>query len=264
MPGALGIIAGSGLLPLQLIDACHATNRPPNQEATRRAPHTIVPLGAVSESLNALRQAGAHEIVLAGHVARPSLTSLKPDFAATKLLAKLGKAFFSGDDALLRALMDFLESEGFRIIAAQDILRTLVATSGCYGKHKPTADDEADIAKGLLVARELGKLDIGQAAIIERGLVLGLEAIEGTQQLITRCAALKRERGAGVLVKAKKPDQDDRVDLPAIGPDTIDALALGGYAGVAIEAGSTLVLERSKLIARADEQGIFVIGIDHG
>jgi len=270
MAGRLGIIAGSGELPLQLIDACKTSGREcfvltfsqdPNLKATTQAPHQVVPLGAVSQSLESLRKAGVSDLVLAGRVARPSLTSLKPDLAATKLLARLGKAFFSGDDALLRALMEFLESEGFRVVGAQDILKSLLAGHGCYGKHKPGADDEADIAKGLLAARELGRLDIGQAVVVERGLVLGVEGPEGTQALIQRCTALKREKGAGVLVKAKKPTQDERADLPAIGVDTIDALAAGGYAGVAIEAGGALVLARDEVIRRANEHGLFVVGV---
>ncbi len=270
MAGALGIIAGGGQLPLQLIEACKTTGRScfvltfsdqPNESATSMAPHAVVPLGSISQSLASLRQANVSEVVLAGRVARPSLTSLKPDLAATKLLAKLGKAFFSGDDALLRALMEFLESEGFRVVAAQDILKSLLASAGCYGSCRPGAADEADIIKGLQLARELGRLDIGQSVIVEHGLVLGLEAIEGTQALIERCAGLKRERRAGVLVKAKKPQQDTRADLPAIGPDTVDALARGGYAGVAIEAGGALVLARAELIRRADQHGIFVMGI---
>lgn len=268
----LGIIAGSGRLPAQLVEACQATGRPcfvlafsedTNIDAIETTPHAVVRIGAVGDALKQLREAGVAEIVLAGKINRPSLTSLKPDLTATKLLAKLGKAFFSGDDALLSSLVSFLESEGFKVVSAQDILRSLVATAGVYGRIAPTPRDEADIAKGLKVAKQLGALDIGQAVIVENGYVLGVEAAEGTNALISRCASLKREARSGVLVKAKKPQQDARVDLPAIGLTTIENVHEAGLSGIAVEAGGSIILDRERVIARANELGLFLMGV-HG
>ena len=275
MSGAstLGIIAGGGRLPAQLAEAYKATGRPcfvltfaeaANVGATLHAPHAVVRLGAVGEALSKLREAGVVEVVLAGSIKRPSLASLRPDVAAAKLLAKLGVAFFSGDDALLRAVIRFLEEEGFRVIAAQDLISTLVAESGVYGHVSPTSEDRSDIALGLKAAKELGRLDIGQAVIVENGVVLGVEAAEGTDALISRCASLKREARSGVLVKTKKPGQDERADLPAIGPETVERVHEAGLNGIAIEAGASLILDRERLIARADQLGMFVVGVKHG
>jgi hypothetical protein len=128
---------------------------------------------------------------------------------------------------------------------------------------KVTPDDQAqqDIARGLSVVKALGEADVGQAVIVQQGIVLGVEASEGTDALIARCAALKREGPGGVLVKLAKPQQDDRFDLPTIGPETIAAAAKTGLSGIAIEAGRSLVIDRDKVRQLADEAGIFVVGL---
>lgn len=266
----LGIIAGSGRLPTQLVEACRSINRPHfvltfeegvNIDAVEHAPHAIVRLGAVGTALKELRNAEVKEIVLAGRVSRPSLSGLRPDFTATKLLARLGSAFLSGDDALLKALMKYLEDEGFRVVGAHNVMQELLATEGVYGKIKPDAQDEKDIQQGITAAKQLGALDIGQAVIIENGYVLGVEAAEGTDELISRCVNLKREKNAGVLIKAKKPNQDERADLPSIGVDTIDRLHKAGLKGIAIEAAGSLIVDREETVARADSLGLFITGI---
>lgn len=274
MPGpqsTLGIIAGGGRLPSQLIESCQAMGRGffvlafenADMEAIGHVPHKVVRLGAVGEALEQLRSADAKEVVLAGKVKRPSFASLKPDALGAKLLARLGKAFFGGDDALLKAIVGFLEEEGFKVVGADDVLAGLVAPEGVLGKITPDARAKADIAQGLKVAKELGALDVGQAVIIENGEVLGTEAAEGTDALIDRCASLRRELRSGVLVKAKKPGQESRVDLPAIGPETVEKVHAAGFAGIAVEAAGSLILDKEKTIARADALGIFVVGV-HG
>ena len=268
----LGIIAGSGRLPAQLIEACRVEERPcfvlsfeenTNVDAIENVPHAIVRLGAIGTALKKLREAGVQDVVMAGRVARPSIAGLRPDMTATKLLAKLGVAFFSGDDALLKGVIKFLESEGFNVISAQEILRSLIATEGVYGKNSPSSQDKSDIAKGLDIAKKLGELDIGQATIVENGYVLGVEGAEGTNALIARCAKLKRESRGGVLIKAKKPHQDERADLPTIGPETLDAIRDAGFSGIAVEAGGSIVLDKELLIQRANDLGLFVIGVRH-
>lgn len=271
-PATLGIIAGSGRLPLQLVETCRSTHRPffvlAFENATDLAalgpvPHAVVRLGAVGEALAHLRKANATELVLAGRIARPSIASLKPDLTGAKLLARLGASFFSGDDALLRSVIAFLEVEGFKVVGVNDVMHDLITPFGQLGSVKPDERSEADIVLGLRIARQLGQLDIGQAVIVENGYVLGVEAAEGTDALIERCAALKREKSAGVLVKICKPGQEARADLPAIGPSTIEKIAACGLKGVALEASASIILDRPAAIARADALGLFMLGVHH-
>ncbi len=272
-PCALGIIAGGGRLPLQLVECCEQSGRPyfvvalegmADMEALKETPHAVVRLGAVGESLEILRKNDAREIVLAGRVKRPSLSGLRPDFVGAKLLARLGGAFFSGDDALLKAVIAFLEEEGFTVVGADAVMASLLAPLGILGNIAPDARAEADIAQGLKVALALGALDVGQAVIVEHGYVLGVEAAEGTDALIARCAGLKREAKGGVLVKLKKPAQEERADLPSIGPETVERLAACGFSGIAVESGASLILDREKTFARADALGLFIVGVSHG
>lgn len=272
-PKMLGIIAGGGRLPLQLMECCQSSGRPffvvvlegiADSEAFAAVPHAVVRLGAVGESLAHLKKAGAQELVLAGRVKRPSLASLRPDMVGAKLLGRLGAAFFSGDDALLKAVIAFLEEEGFGVVGADEVMGSLLAPLGVLGSIAPDGRAEADIAQGVKVATTLGALDVGQAVIVEHGYVLGVEAAEGTDGLIARCAGLKREGKAGVLVKLKKPAQDARADLPSIGPETVEKLAAAGFCGIAVASGGSLILDKAATIARADALGLFIVGVAHG
>ncbi len=268
----LGIVAGSGRLPSQLVEYCRQNNRPvfvlafqdtTDPETYAHVPHAVVRIESVGEALEHLRGAGAKELVMAGKVRRPSLIGLRPDKATAKLIAHMGSSFFSGDNALFTSLVSFLEGEGFHVIGAEEIMNELVAPEGVLGKTHPTKQNLSDIAKGMRIAKALGGLDIGQAVIVENNYVLGVEAAEGTDAMIIRCAGLKHEERGGVLVKAKKPLQEARVDLPAIGPATIENIYAAGLMGVAVEAGGSLILDRAQVIARADKLGIFVMGVRH-
>jgi DUF1009 family protein len=269
----LGIIAGSGKLPLQLVDACQSGARPffiialegyADTKAMSSLPHAVVRLGAVGEALTQLRRAGASELVLAGSVKRPSFGALRPDLTGARLLARLGAAFMSGDDAVLRSVIQFLEEEGFAVVAAGALMRDLLAPLGTLGAHAPSKQDEVDISIGLKVAKSLGEQDVGQAVIVENGYVLGVEAAEGTDALIARCRHLKKEQSrGGVLVKVCKPQQEQRADLPAIGPDTIEKIAACGFSGVAVQASASIILERKSMISKADALGVFVVGVQH-
>ena len=266
----LGIIAGGGKLPAQLVESCISMGRKcfvvalegyADLEAIRHVPHAVVRLGAVGEALEKFKQAGAKELVLAGRVRRPSLASLRPDMTGARLLARLGTAFFSGDDALLKAVVAFLEEEEFKVVGSNDIFAGLIAPEGVLGKITPGTQSRADIAHGIKVVKTLGPLDIGQAVIVENGYVLGVEAAEGTDALIERCGRLRRDKQSGVLVKFKKPGQEERVDLPTIGPDTVERVRACGFSGIAIEAGGGIIVEKEATIARADALGVFVIGV---
>lgn len=263
----LGIIAGQGELPALMVDAAQVQDRPAFILALegQTAPdlvsgmeHAWVRLGAISDAIDALRDAGCREVVFAGSVKRPSLLNLGLDGRGAKLLAKFGKAAL-GDDRLLSVLVKELEGEGLRVVGADDVLAGLLVEEGTLGHHGPDEMAAVDIALGLDVAKAIGGLDVGQAVVVQQGVVLGVEGAEGTDALIVRCAELAREGPGGVLVKVKKPSQERRVDLPTIGVDTVRASARAGLRGIVIEAGATLVLHRDDVVDAADEAGLFVV-----
>lgn len=270
-PAPLGIIAGSGELPRTLIRACEDTARPYFLLAVEDAAdaetvalagesYAWIRLGAIGKAIDLLRKAGAHELVLAGKVTRPKISSLRPDLKGTKLLARIGGQLISGDNQLLSSIVNFLEEEGFRICGADDVVRDLLAPEGMIGTIYPDKKAQSDIEIGARIAKAVGALDIGQAVMVQNGQVLGLEAIEGTDALIARCEALKVEPTGGVLVKVKKPQQEKRVDLPTIGIATVERIAACGFAGIAIEAGASLILGRREVARRADALGVFILG----
>ncbi len=272
MAGKLGILAGAGELPLRLIEACRAEARPvfvlafegsADPAMTIGVPHAWVRLGAAGEGLRLLRENGVEELVMAGGVPRPSLLSLRPDWRTAKFFARIGYRAL-GDVGLLKAVIRELEQEGFRVIGADDILGAALAPTGPLGRHRPDAEADADIALGFRILRAMGALDIGQAVVVQQGLVLGVEAIEGTDALIARCAALRREGPGGVLVKAAKPGQERRADLPTIGSKTVAGAARAGLRGIAIEAGATLLVDRGAIVEAADRAGLFVAGVAPG
>ncbi|HEY0525396.1 MAG TPA: UDP-2,3-diacylglucosamine diphosphatase LpxI [Stellaceae bacterium] len=265
----LGILAGSGELPVRLIDACRSVQRPffvlafegeADPAVLAEVPHAWVRLGAAGEGLERLRREGVSELVLAGGVRRPSLRSLRPDWRAAKFFARIGYRAL-GDDGLLSAVVKELEREGFRVVGADTLLESVLMPAGPLGRHAPPDDQAvADVEHGFRIARAIGALDIGQAVVVQQGLVLGVEAIEGTDALIARCGPLRRDGPGGVLVKAAKPGQERRADLPTIGPRTVKAAAAAGLRGIAVEAGAALVLDRRKVAELADRDGLFVIG----
>lgn len=269
MAGKLGLLAGAGELPRRVIEACRAADRPIFVIAFEGAaepamvadvPHAWVRLGAAGEGLRLLRENGVSDLVMAGGVRRPSLWSLRPDWRTAKFFARIGRRAL-GDDGLLSAVIKELEEEGFRVVGIDHILASVLAPKGPLGRCRPDAQAEADIALGLRVVRALGALDIGQAAVVQQGIVLGVEAIEGTDALIERCAALRREGPGGVLVKAAKPGQERRADLPAIGPRTVAGVHAAGLRGIAIEAGATVIIDRQSVVEAADRAGLFIIGV---
>ena len=264
----LGILAGAGELPVKLVEVCRATgrdvfvvafNNESNSASVQDVPHVWLDLGSVAGTLQALRDADCEEIVLAGPIRRPKLTSLLLDRRGATLLPKLLRA--KGDDALLTVVIGELEQEGFRVIGADDVFADLLANEGTLGIHQPNEQDRKDVARGIEVVRAIGAIDVGQAAIVHRGYVLGVEAAEGTDALIDRSGPLRREDRGGVLVKLRKPDQDRRADLPTIGVATIHRAASAGLAGIAVEAGETLILGREAVIDAANDAGLFLIAV---
>ena len=269
---ALGIIAGGGDLPIAVAESAQEAGRGvfvvalkgSADEAVARFPHEWAGIGEVGKTLKHLRSQGCEEILLVGRVARPRFADLKVDAKGLLLLPKVIAAARQGDDALLRTLVASFEAEGFRIVGVTDAAPGLIAREGVLGRVRPAAEMASDIALAVKVVRTLGALDIGQAAAACDGLVLAVEAAEGTDAMITRVAALPEAiRGTpagrrGVLVKALKPAQDGKTDLPVIGVATVRNVAAAGFAGIAIEAGRSLVINRKGVIEAADAAGIFV------
>jgi DUF1009 family protein len=269
MAGRLGIVAGGGGLPRRLVDSCRARGREVFVLALEGAaepatvsdvPHAWCRIGAAATGLALLRENNVTELVLAGGIRRPSLATLRPDWRAAKLFARIGYRAL-GDDGLLSAIVAELEVEGFRVVGADQLLDQALVPAGPLGKIIPDSQSQADIEHGLLIARTLGALDIGQAVIVQQGLVLGVEAIEGTDELLRRCAALRREGPGGVLVKVEKPGQERRADRPTMGPRTVALAAETGLRGIAVEAHVTIVLDREEVVRAADCAGLFVVGV---
>ncbi|MEX2643257.1 MAG: UDP-2,3-diacylglucosamine diphosphatase LpxI [Acetobacterales bacterium] len=265
----LGIVAGGGGLPAQLLAACQAVGREvfvlalegqASPSLTDGVPHAWVRLGAAAEGLRLLRAAGVGELVFAGRIRRPSLSELRPDARAARLLLKAG-LLRRGDDSLLSRVVAEFEREGFRVVGPHEVVPGMVAEAGVIGRLRPDAEAEADIRRGLEVVRALGAVDVGQAVAVQQGLVLGVEGVEGTDGLIARCGTLKRAGAAPILVKTAKPQQERRVDLPVVGTDTVDSLKRAGFRGLAIGAGSTLIVDRAGFGRAADEAGLFAVAV---
>lgn len=224
-------------------------------------PHDWVKLGAVARTLKLLHEAKADDICMIGPVGRPSLTSLALDWRALKMLPRLGGGLDAGDDKLLRVIVAELESEGFRVVGADDVSSDLLSPPGQWGRHKPTEQDQKDIDRAIAVLQALGPLDIGQSIVVQQGMVLAVEAIEGTDRMIERAGQWRRQAPGGVLVKGRKSAQDRRADLPTIGSGTVDVVAKAGFAGIAVEAGHSLVVDLEGTTKAANRAGLFIFGL---
>ena len=269
--GKLGIIAGAGALPGQVIAACREAGRDflvlafegsaePN--VIGNAPVEWIKMSSLSKALEGTRREGISELVLVGKIPRPSALELMRDVRSAKFLAKVGTRMLGDDDILTAVVKELEEAEGFKVVGPETIMQDLLTTPGPYGYVIPTDDDLADIRRGMDVVHKLGRLDIGQAAVIQNGLVIGVEGAEGTDRLILRCAEfLDPTLSGGVLVKAAKPTQDRRIDLPAVGVSTVGCIVDAGLRGIAIEAGGTLVIDRAEVVRAADAAGIYLFGV---
>jgi UDP-2,3-diacylglucosamine hydrolase len=270
----LGIIAGDGDLPVRLAEHCRMAgiavhiSRITGMSDARLAgwPGREHPITAFGERIRSMKADGVDAIVFAGYVKRPDLATLKADFRDALVLPRIIAAAAKGDEALLRTVMEEFAKGGFQILGAEDVLEDLVAAPGLYGSVVPDAAARADIAKAAGLARTMGALDIGQGVVVAHGLVLAVEAQEGTDRMLARVAelpvALRGVPGAraGVLLKRAKPQQERRIDLPTIGLATLEGAARAGLAGIAIEAGAGLVMDRAAVVHAADEAGLFVLG----
>ncbi|MDG2522033.1 UDP-2,3-diacylglucosamine diphosphatase LpxI [Caulobacter segnis] len=272
----LGIIAGGGTLPAEIANHCRSAERPfavmrlrgfagPEM---RDFPGVDVGLAELGKCIKALKDANCEAVCFAGNVSRPDFSALKPDLRGLAALPGVVAAAKQGDDALLRKILSEFEKEGFVVEGAHEVVAGLTLPVGRLGAHSPSDGDGVDIARALEVAREIGRLDIGQGCVVCRGLVLAVEAQEGTDAMLRRVADLPEAvRGSaehlrGVLAKAPKPIQETRVDLPTIGVATVQRAARAGLSGIVGEAGRLIVLDREAVIAMADELGLFILGVE--
>ncbi|WP_304218392.1 LpxI family protein [Phenylobacterium aquaticum] len=273
----LGLIAGGGTLPVEIAAHCEQAGRPffivrlkgfAGPELADY-PGADIGLGEVGKCIKALKRAGCQSVCLVGNVSRPDFKNLKLDFRGMSIIPAVIKAARSGDDALLRVVLGEFAKEGFVIEGAHEANTDLTLGAGPLGKVSPLPEHQADINRALHVAREIGRLDIGQGAVVCDGLVLAVEAQEGTDAMLRRVAheiptAVRGQPGAyrGVLAKAPKPIQETKVDLPTIGVATVQRAAAAGLAGIVGEVGHLLVLDREQVIDLADDLGLFILGVE--
>ena len=271
----LGIIAGGGELPLAIAESARDAGRDVfilalsgADEGLSRFPLENTGIGELGKSLSLLKKHACEEVTFAGRVSRPDWSDLKLDARGALALPKVAAAALKGDDALMRAMLAIFEKEGFRVVGTADAAPDLIASAGIYGRHKPDPQAQADIAQARDVVRRMGELDIGQAAAVADGLVLAVEAAEGTDAMLERLPLLSKnlrgtpQKRRGVLVKAPKPGQERRVDLPVIGVRTIELASAGGLSGIAVEAGGALIMRKSRIVEAADRLGLFVMAFE--
>ena len=266
----LGIVAGTGTLISNLIKDCDRQQRPyiiiafdgqTDPELIQDRPHAWTKLGQVKHTLELLNEYKVTEIVMAGHFKRPSWSELKPDLKGMAWMSKI-VGHTLGDDGLLKRMIRLIEAEGFKVISPENILgESLFIADGALTPLQPDAQALADIKQGCTILNHLAAMDVGQAIVIQQELILGIEAIEGTQELIQRCGQYKRPGPKPTLIKLCKPHQETRVDRPTVGLSTMKALAEHGYGGMALQAHGVIVLDQPQISAMANEYGMFIYGV---
>jgi UDP-2,3-diacylglucosamine hydrolase len=272
----LAIICGGGSFPGAIAEAVARRGRRPVMFAVRgwadpkvieRYAHHWIAIGQAGRFFRLTRAEHCREALFIGTLLRPPLTQIRLDWQSIRLMPRMVQYFRGGDDRLLSGLAKLIEDGGVRMVGVRDVAPEIIVPEGVLGGLQPSARDYADIARGLKLIAALGPFDVGQAAIVANDHVLAVEAAEGTDNLLARIADLRRQgrvtisSGVGVLVKAPKPGQDRRFDLPAIGPQTVENVARAGLAGVAVAAGSTIIAEPAQVIAAANRAKIFFVGV---
>lgn len=279
-PGRTAIIAGGGLLPVEIAKGLAASGDTPfviivkgerdETAALKAYPHVEMDLERFGSLRSLLKTNRISQVVLAGTIARrPRLGQLRPILPLLPALPRLIAALASGDDALLRTIIGYLEAAGVRVVGAHEVVPDLLVGEGVHTVKKPSKDDLTNIDAAFAAAKAIGALDIGQAAVAIGGRAIALEGIEGTDGLLERVASLRGHgrlagRTGGVLVKCAKPGQELRADLPGIGVNTVEAAHKAGLNGIGVEAERALGLGFGDLIARADALGLFVVGLPKG
>ena len=272
----LAIICGGGSFPGAIADAVARRGRRPvmfglkgwaDAAVVERYAHHWIAIGQAGRFFRLARAENCRELLFIGTVLRPPITQLRLDWRTLLLLPRLVSSYRGGDDKLLSGVAAMAESGGLRVVGVKEVAPEVFVPEGILGRHRPSERDRADIARALTVIAALGPFDVGQAAVVANNNVLAVEAAEGTDRMLERIAELRRlgrvtaPLGTGVLVKAPKPGQDRRFDLPSIGPRTVENVARAGLAGLAVTAGSTMIAEADAVTAAADRTGIFLLGV---
>jgi UDP-2,3-diacylglucosamine hydrolase len=272
----LAIICGGGTLPFAVADAVMRAGRgavlfPVKGFADARAVkayrHHWIALGQFGRFCRIAGEEGCQDVVMIGAVLRPSVWQVRLDWLTVQLLPRALAMFRGGDNHLLSTLGRIFEDHGFRMVGAHQVAPEILVPQGTIGRHVPSARDRADIAQGLAVLAAIGRFDVGQAVAVADGRVLAVEAAEGTDGMLARIAELRTAGrvhvppGVGVLVKAPKPGQDRRFDLPSVGPQTVAGVVKSGLAGLAVVAGEAIIAEPDRVAAAADDGKVFVVGV---
>jgi len=272
----LGLIAGGGALPRAVAQAAKAAGREVYvvallgsvmEDWTNAFHHQFLSPGEPGRIIKALKEHGVQEVLLCGKVDRPKFNEMKLDAKGMLLLPKAIAAAKQGDDALLRFIVGICEDAGLTAISVAQAAPALVAGEGVLGAVAPNAEHRADIERAFKIVHALGALDVGQAAVVCDGLPLAVEAAEGTDAMLLRIPLLREslrgtaDKKRGVLAKALKPLQDAKTDMPVVGVETVKNAAAAFLAGIAVEAGSALILDRAGVAAEADRLGLFVTGV---
>lgn len=277
----IAVGAGAGRLPVELVERLVAAGHRPfvvliEGEADAASPvltaqdHWIMPLERIGEAAARFKREGVTHLVMAGGVSRrPRLRAFRPGLGILHMAPRIAASLMRGDDNLLRAIVRYYERLGIIVVGAHQIMPDLLAPSGVLTARAPNARDRADLKSAAIAARAIGALDIGQAAVAIGGRAIALEGIEGTDGLLQRTVALRQNgriagQAGGVLVKCAKPSQELRADLPTIGVGTVELAHAAGLAGIGIEADRSIVLDMGAVTARADELGLFIIGLVEG
>lgn len=272
----IGLIAAGGVMPFAVAESLIARGINPILFALKgacdpvrveRFRHHWISVGQIGKAVKLFRAENCRDLVFIGTLVRPALSEIRLDWDTLHVIGRVWAAFRGGDDHLLSGIGRILEQDGFRMVGIKDVAPDLLMPEGRLARAAPDEDAAADIARGREVLHALSPFDIGQAAVVIDGHVVGVEDIEGTDGLLARVARLRAEgrirakAGRGVLVKAPKSGQDLRFDLPTIGPRTIEGVAAAGLAGIAVVAGNTIIVEPQTMIETADAAGLFVTGL---
>lgn len=276
---SIAIICGGGSIPGAVADAIARSGSRPVMLAIRgwadpklvtRYAHHWIAVGQAGRLFRLARAENCREAVFIGTLARPPLTQIRLDWPTIRMLPRIARAFAGGDDRLLSDIARLAEEGGLRIIGVKDVAPEIIVPGGALGHYQPTARDRTDITRALHLIATLGPFDVGQAAVVANNHVLAVEAAEGTDNMLARVADLRKQgrlatpEGVGVLVKAPKPKQDRRFDLPAIGPQTVTNVVKAGLAGIAVAAGDTMMADPGEVIAAADRAKMFLVGVPEG
>jgi DUF1009 family protein len=272
----IAIICGGGSIPGAVADAIARRGRRPvmlaikgwaDPQIVECYTHHWIALGQAGRLLHLAHAEHCREAVLVGALVRPALTQIRLDWRTIRMMPRIIRSFAGGDNRLLSGIARLIEEGGLRVIAVHDVAPEILVPAGLHGRHQPSERDNADIARGLALIAALGTFDVGQAAVVANNQVLAVEAAGGTDDLLRHLADLRRQgriatpKGVGVLVKAPKPGQDRRFDLPSIGPRTIENVGQAGLAGLAVVAGSTIIADPDEVAAAADRAGLFFVGV---